>query len=360
MDYNGGLVFPCAIGLGTAAAVSRRADHNLRLYSQNFPELGPQIFALENFSYKKERGWFNYPLGMAHILQQHGLELNMGLDIVFLGNLPTGGSGLSSSASLEVLTGYILQSFQHFALSRENLAILAQKAENDFCGVNCGIMDQFIIAVAEAQKACLLDCATLEYEQVPLELDGHAFLIANTKLPRQLRESKYNERRSECDAALAILRQNPIFSPKNDLCSLKNSELPVALETLKGNETLQRRVRHVVSENIRTRNAATAMQTGDWNGLGNLLHASHASLRDDYEVSGEHLDTLVSLLGREKAVLGARMTGAGFGGCSIALVKLSEQSEELQSLQNRVCAAYYRQFGWEPEFYVSHAAGGVR
>ena len=357
IDYNGGLVFPCAIGLGTAAAVAQRSDAQLRLYSQNFPELDPQIFPYTGLAYQQEQGWCNYPLGVVDMLRQEGMVLDNGLDIVFFGNLPTGGSGLSSSASLEVLMGYILQSYGGFALSRERLAVLAQKAENEFCGMHCGIMDQFIIAVAQAHKACLLDCATLEYDQVPLELGNHTFLIANTKLPRSLQESKYNERRSECEAALATLQQSQAFAHRRDLCSLKEAELPAAMKILQGQKVLQRRLRHVVSENKRTRAAAAAMMASNWAELGRLLSASHASLRHDYQVSGPHLDSLVALLEQEPAVLGARMTGAGFGGCSIALVELCGNGKRLQQ---RVAAAYCQQFGWEPEFYLSDATDGVQ
>ena len=223
IDYNGGLVFPCAINLGTVAAVGRRQDDNLRLYSHNFPELEPQTYNSFDLCYDAKQNWCNYPLGMLAILQQQEQleQLSQGLDIVFFGNLPTGGSGLSSSASIEVLMGYILQHYNNITLKREQLAVLAQRAENEFCGMNCGIMDQFIIAVAQAQHAFLLDCATLEYQQIPLELGEYAFLIANTKLPRKLQESKYNERRRECESALRILQQNPAFAQRQNLCSHK-------------------------------------------------------------------------------------------------------------------------------------------
>ncbi|WGK70311.1 galactokinase [Candidatus Haliotispira prima] len=366
IDYNGGLVFPCAIGLGTAAAVGRRsgreAGHGgqtIRLYSHNFPELTPQEFcvAKETLAYREEQGWCNYVLGMLSVLAAEGVEPDCDLDIVFYGNLPQGGSGLSSSASLEVLTGYILQSYGGSSLSRERLAVLARRAENEFCGIHCGIMDQFVIAVARAGHACLLDCAGLDYRHVPLELGQHTFLVANTKLPRKLRESKYNERRAECEAALAVLQKSPAFGGKRDLCSVSEPELDSALELLGHNETLLRRVRHVVTENGRTQAAARAMEAGDRVGLGALLSASHHSLSVDYQVSGPHLDSLTALLEQEPSVQGARMTGAGFGGCAIALVRLDD---DLEQMQQRISVRYRQQFGWEPEFYLSDAADGVR
>ncbi len=373
IDYNGGLVFPCAIGLGTAAAVARRdtkkgdPEPTLRLYSHNFPELPPREFLLAGREpvYRAEQNWCNYVLGMVDVLRREGIQVRGGLDIVFYGNLPTGGSGLSSSASLEVLMGYVLQHYSDTSparLSRERLAVLAQRAENEFCGMHCGIMDQFIIAVAQAGHACLLDCASLDYRQVPLRLDGHAFLIANSKLPRKLQESKYNERRSECEAALARLQKSPAFCDKPDLCSIPEHDLDKALGLLQDRPILLRRLCHVVSENARTHAAAAAMEARDWQQLGSLLRASHRSLRDDYEVSGPHLDLLVELLSREKVVLGARMTGAGFGGCAIALVRLGdlENPESLCALQQRIAAEYRRQFGWEPEFTRSEVAAGVR
>ncbi len=368
IDYNGGLVFPCAISLGTVAAVGQRQDHNLRLYSHNFSKCEPQTYNMLDFGYQAQQNWCNYPLGVLSILQQQSWPkefngLSQGLDIVFFGNLPTGGSGLSSSASIEVLMCYILQSYHNVMLSREQLAVLAQQAENEFCGMNCGIMDQFIIAVAKAQQACLLDCATLEYQQIPLELGEHALLIANTKLPRKLQESKYNERRRECEAALQMLQQNSAFAQKQNLCSISESspkgEFELALELLQGEKTLQKRVCHVVRENHRTHAAAAAMKAKDWVQLGNLLSASHASLRDDYQVSGPHLDSLVALLEQESLVLGARMTGAGFGGCAIALIKKSD-SCVFEQLQQRIANVYCQQFGWKPEFYLSDAVDGVR
>ncbi len=365
IDYNGGKVFPCAISLGTAAAVAPRGDRLLRLYSHNFKESGPQTFAMagDKLTYRAEQGWCNYVLGMVEVLRQEGMELPCGLDIVFFGNLPSGGSGLSSSASIEVLTGYILQSYSALELSRERLATLAQKAENEFCDMRCGIMDQFIIAVAQAKKACYLDCATLNYEQIPLRLGTSAFLIANTKLPRKLQESRYNERRSECAAALKILQQAPDFRNISQLCGISETDLPRALDFLADSAKLQNRVRHAVTENSRTRAAAAAMRAGAWAQLGKLLTASHRSLQNDYEVSGPHLDSLVSLLESENAVLGARMTGAGFGGCCIALLQLGGDAAADQALlkpmQQRIASAYRQQFGWEPEFYLSDATGGV-
>ena len=379
IDYNGGLVFPCAIGLGTAAATGRRHSAKtdqgkeparLRLYSHNFPEVPVREFLLDNgekwFSGPDQppdsiHPWLHYPLGMLSVLQGEGLQLDCDLDIVVFGNLPVGGSGLSSSASLEVLIGYILQSYGALQLRAEQLARLAQRAENEFCGTQCGIMDQFIISVAQPESACLLDCAGLNYEQIPLELGAHVFLVGNTMLPRQLRESKYNERRAECELALKRLQQSADFAGLDALCHIPQNQLDLALSVLADqSENIIRRVRHAVSEQGRSHAAAAAVRAKNWPELGNLLNASHRSLREEYEVSGAHLDSLVELLQREPITLGARMTGAGFGGCCIALLKAERDQKAIADLEKRVSQAYCEQFGWQPEFYASEAVGGVR
>ena len=379
IDYNGGLVFPCAIGLGTAAAVGRcpkksgtEESRTLRLYSHNFPEVPVHEFMLPQGNGAKEwfasqtaslHSWLHYPLGMLCVLQDEGLQLDCDLDIVVFGNLPVGGSGLSSSASLEVLIGYILQSYGGLPLPLKKLALLAQRAENEFCGTQCGIMDQFIISVAQAKRACLLNCANLDYEQIPLELDSHIFLVGNTMLPRQLRESKYNERRAECEQALKRLQQSSEFAGLDALCSIPQKQLGLAFSVLanQGSHIIGR-VRHAVTEQGRSHAAAAAVSTKNWPELGALLNASHRSLREDYEVSGVHLDSLVRLLQREPITLGARMTGAGFGGCCIALLQLSGDADQksITELEERVGTAYCEEFGWRPEFYASEAVNGVR
>ena len=224
-------------------------------------------------------------------------------------------------------------------------------------------MDQFIISVAQAERACLLNCASLDYQQIPLELGSHIFLVGNTMLPRQLRESKYNERRAECEQALKRLQQSPEFAGLDALCSIPQNQLDSALSVLanQGSHIIGR-VRHAVTEQGRSHAATAAVRAKNWPELGALLNASHRSLREDYEVSGTHLDSLVGLLQREPLTLGARMTGAGFGGCCIALLQLSGDADQksIIELEERVGAAYYEEFGWWPEFYASEAVSGVR
>ncbi len=314
-DYNGGHVFPCALTIGTYAAVRLRDDDVCRFYSKNFPDAGI-IERNTNETVKDEsKSFTNYPLGMVAALKEKGFEIRRGFDVAYYGNIPNS-SGLSSSASIEVLTGFFLKELFGLNISNLDIALLGQKCENEFIGVNCGIMDQFIIAMGKKDNATFLDTATLEYLYVPVKLDGYKIVIACSNKKRGLKDSKYNERRQECDTALADIKT---VKSINTLGELTEEEF----ESLKSNiidETCRKRAKHAVYENQRTIKAVTKLQEGDIEGFGQLMNESHDSLRDDYEVTGIELDTLVNAARKCQGVIGSRMTGAGFGGCTVSIV----------------------------------------
>lgn len=359
-DFNGGHVFPCAISLGTWAAAAPRSDGRFRFHSLNFPQKG--IIETDDAAlpgtqlvYDRRRyGWANYPLGVPAVLARRGHALPHGLDVVFAGNLPTG-AGLSSSASIEVLTAVLADELFHLGLGRKDLALLAQEAENAFVGMQCGIMDQFAIACGKKDHALLLHCGSLACRHVPLTLDGYRVLIANTNKERSLTESKYNERRAECETALTALRR---LRPVGALGDLTETAFDAAAALLPPSPPL-RRARHVVRENQRTLRAVEALERHDPVAFGRLMNASHASLRDDFEVSGPELDHLADCIRRQPGVLGARMTGAGFGGCVVALVPAALPA--LSALRNAVATAYAAATGRQPDFYdVSPVDGAAR
>lgn len=349
-DYNGGHVFPCAISLGTYAAVKKRPDQRIRLYSLNFPAQGVVEADSAALCYDAARDWANYPLGVVKILQQHGHLPVCGFDMAVYGNLPNG-AGLSSSASLEVLTGVVLADLYNLNIDRIMLVKYAQEAENQFVGVNCGIMDQFSIGMGKKDCAILLDCNTLEYRYSHIDLKGCKIVIGNTNKRRGLNDSKYNERRSECEAALAELRQVKNIKA---LGELSNAEFD-KIEGYITSTVNRRRARHAVRENQRTLEAVQALEQNDTERFGKLMNDSHRSLRDDYEVTGRELDTLVELAWQQNGVLGARMTGAGFGGCTVNLVK----ENAVDSFIKTVTAGYTASIGYAPSFYVADIADGA-
>ncbi|KWW22595.1 MULTISPECIES: galactokinase [Peribacillus] len=349
-DYNGGHVFPCAITIGTYAVSAKREDSQIRFYSENFPEIGMICFDLFDLAYRKEGNWTNYPKGMIRYLKDAGHEIDSGLDILFNGNIPTG-AGLSSSASIEMLTGVILREIFALDVSDLDLVLTGKKVENEFIGVNSGIMDQFAVQKGKEDMAILLDCVTLGYEMIPLVLDGYKIVIMNTNKRRELATSKYNERRSECEAALSELRQ---YRNVNSLGELTLKEFE-KLEGYLSNETLRKRARHGISENERTVLAAKALKANELKTFGELMNASHRSLRDDYEVTGIELDVL-SEAAWEEGALGARMTGAGFGGCAIAIV----ESEKTESFIQSVSAKYLGKIGYEASFYIVDISDGAK
>lgn len=346
IDYNGGYVFPCALDFGTYAAVRVRKDRTVRFATLNF-DLNVTV-DLDVNEYKKEVDWTNYPKGVIKMYEARGHKVP-GFDVLYYGNIPNG-SGLSSSASLEVLTATIAEALAGGGEDMIELVKLSQKAENEFVGVNCGIMDQFAVGMGKKDHAILLNCDTLEYEYAPFKLDGIKIVIGNTKKRRGLADSKYNERRSECDYALEKLQTELDIKY---LCDMDFKTFK-ANENLIDNEVARRRAEHAVAENERVKACVKALNEGDLASVGKLLNQSHESLRDLYEVTGIELDTMVEEAWKIEGVLGARMTGAGFGGCTVALVK----EEAVDYFIEQVGKNYTARIGLEPEFYVAGVGQG--
>lgn len=349
-DYNGGHVFPASITYGTQCVATSRKDNKVLVYSTNFEDDGVISFTLNELDYDKQAGWANYVKGMILKLKETGYTFDHGFELLVEGTIPNG-AGLSSSASLELLVGVVLEDLFDLAIDRLALVQTGKKVENEFIGVNSGIMDQFAIGFGEVDKAILLDTNTLKYEMVPVKLDGYAVVIMNTNKRRELADSKYNERRSECEEALKRLQTQLTIDALGDL----DSETFEAHTDLINDDTLIRRARHAVTENQRTLEAKAELEKGNLAAFGKLLNASHYSLRHDYEVTGIELDTLVDAAQKQEGVLGARMTGAGFGGCAIALVK----EENIPEFENNVYDAYLKVVGYAPEFYVAHIGNGT-
>lgn len=349
-DYNGGYVFPASITYGTYGVARRREDDRVLVYSTNFEELGVISFTLNELDYDKNANWANYVKGVILTLKEAGHKIDCGFELVVEGTIPNG-AGLSSSASLELLVGVVLEDLFNLDVMRLELVKMGKKVENEFIGVNSGIMDQFAIGFGEKDKAILLDTNTLEYEMIPVGLDDYAIVIMNTNKRRELADSKYNERRAECEEALAYLQTKLEI---NALGELSETEFDANQNLIK-DEILIKRAKHAVYENERTKKAKAALTAGDLEEFGKLLNASHTSLRDDYEVTGLELDTLVSTAQKQEGVLGARMTGAGFGGCAIALVKESE----IHTFKNNVYDEYLKVVGYAPVFYVARIGSGT-
>lgn len=348
IDYNGGYVFPCALEFGTYGIVRAREDKKINLASTNF-ELKVSV-DLDNIIYKEEDDWANYPKGVMKVMMDKGFSI-CGMDILISGNIPNG-AGLSSSASLEVLTAVIVDTlFNGGTADRVELVKLSQKAENTFVGVNCGIMDQFAVGMGRKNEAILLDCGSLKYNYAKVELGDYTLVIMNTNKRRALNESKYNERRAECDEALEILKKE---KPINALCDLTIDEFD-KLEALLEKENVRNRAKHAVYENERTKTAYNRLNEGRLLEFGKLLVESHNSLRDLYEVTGKELDTIVEESLKAPGCIGARMTGAGFGGCAIALVK----KDEVNNFIDIVKENYAKIIGYEPSFYLSGVGQGT-
>ena len=349
-DYNGGMVFPCAITFGTYAVVSKRTDSCMRLFSNNFKEKGIIDVALQTLHYDKKDDWANYVKGVLYFLQQEGFEIPCGLNILIEGNIPNG-AGLSSSASLEVLTGTILKETFQLPTSKLDIIKLSQKAENQFVGMNCGIMDQFIIGMGKKDHAIALDTGTLEYTYAPVQLKQASIIIMNTNKQRGLTDSKYNERRAECEHALSQIQT--VVKIKN-LCDLKETEFEKVQHVITS-PVERKRARHAVLENIRVKKAIAALEKNDIEEFGALMNASHISLRDDYEVTGIELDTLVESAWNQSGTIGARMTGAGFGGCAIAIVR----NDDIEDFTAAVRREYTQAIGYEPDFYIASIGDGA-
>ena len=348
-DYNGGHVFPCALTIGTYGVVRKRQDRKLRFYSMNFEQLGVMESSLDELVPSKDADWTNYPKGVLWAFKERGMEVTEGFDLLLFGNIPNG-SGLSSSASVEVLTGYILKDQYGFDVTNQDLALIGQFSENRFNSVNCGIMDQFAIAMGKADHAIFLDTNTLDYTYVPLKLDGAKIVIACSNKKRGLGDSKYNERRSECETALAELQK--VVDIKS-LGELTEEQFEANKDAI-GDEVRVRRARHAVYENQRTIQAVEALQKQDLKKFGELMNASHVSLRDDYEVTGIELDTLVEEAWKVDGVIGSRMTGAGFGGCTVSIVEDAAVDRFIES----VGTAYRDKIGYAADFYVVQVGSG--
>ncbi|VTY17252.1 galactokinase [Streptococcus anginosus] len=350
-DYNGGHVFPAAISLGTYGVARKRDDNLLRFYSANFEDKGIIEVPLEDLRFEKEHNWTNYPKGVLHFLQKAGHVIDKGMDVYVFGNIPNG-SGLSSSASLELLTGIIAERLFDLKLERLDLVKIGKQSENEFIGVNSGIMDQFAIGMGADQRAIYLDTNTLEYDLVPLDLKDNVVVIMNTNKRRELADSKYNERRAECEKAVEELRQKLSIATLGELNEWDFDEYSYLIQ----DENRLKRARHAVLENQRTLQAQAALQAGNLEKFGRLMNASHVSLEHDYEVTGLELDTLAYTAWEQEGVLGARMTGAGFGGCAIALVR----KDAVEAFQKNVGQKYEEVVGYAPSFYIAEIAGGSR
>ena len=350
-DYNGGHVFPCALSFGTYAIMAKRNDRKVRLYSMNFEDLGIIEFDLDNMVYDKAHDWANYPKGVIKTFENHGHKTEHGFDILFYGNIPNG-AGLSSSASLEVLMAVIINDLNNFDLDMISMVKMCQEAENKFIGVNCGIMDQFSIGMGTEGCAILLDCNTLEYRYSKINMDGYKIVIGNTNKKRGLADSKYNERRSECESALAQIQTVKNINSLGELTEEEFEEV----KNLITDPIVRKRAKHAVYENQRTLKAVKALENNDLLLFGKLMSESHISLRDDYEVTGKELDTLVSLAWEMPGVIGARMTGAGFGGCTVSIVK----EENVQYFIDTITEKYTEIIGYAPDFYVANISDGAR
>ena len=350
-DYNGGHVFPCALTIGTYAIVRKREDRNFRFYSTNFESLGVIEASLDNLKYDKALDWTNYPLGVVWAFIEKGYPVDCGFDMLLFGNIPNG-SGLSSSASLEVLTGVILTDlFEIKDLSMTDLALIGQYSENNFNGCNCGIMDQFAVAMGKKDHAIFLDTSDLSYEYAPCILDGAKIVITNSKVKHSLVDSAYNDRRNECAAALKALQSELDIQALGDL----TPEEFEAHKSLIKDEIQLQRAKHAVYENQRTIDAVTALKAGDIERFGKLMNQSHISLRDDYDVSCEEIDILVDLAWKIPGVLGSRITGGGFGGCTVSIVK----DESVDTFIETIGKTYLEKVGHEAEFYTVDIGDGA-
>ncbi len=348
-DYNGGHVFPCALTIGTYGVVRKREDRVLRFYSMNFEQLGVITSSLDELKPDPAADWTNYPKGVIWAFGEKGMPITQGMDLLLYGNIPNG-SGLSSSASVEVLTGYILKDLYGCEVTNQDIALIGQYSENKFNGVNCGIMDQFAIAMGKKDHAIFLDTATLEYTYAPIVLKDAKIVISCSNKKRGLGDSKYNERRAECEKALEELQQYVGISSLGDLSEEEFEKYKDAIK----DEDRKKRAKHAVYENQRTIHAVEALKNGDLALFGKLMNESHVSLRDDYEVTGIELDTLAEEAWKVDGVIGSRMTGAGFGGCSVSIVK----NDAVDTFIEQVGKAYQEKIGYAADFYVVEIGDG--
>ncbi|MGD7042977.1 galactokinase [Jeotgalibacillus proteolyticus] len=349
-DYNGGNVFPLAITNGTYALARKRNDRKIRMISLNFKEEGVIERSLDDLEYDENKGWVNYPSGVTKFLLENGQKITTGFEVLFYGNIPNG-AGLSSSASIELATGVMLQTLFEFEIDRIELIKLCQKVENEYIGVNSGIMDQFAIGMGKKGHAIWLNCDTLDYEYAPLQLQDEQIVIINTNKRRELASSKYNERRAECEQALKEMQTYVRADALGEISSAEFEQFKQYLST----QTLVQRARHVIYENERTEKALKQLKSGDLKAVGHLMNESHRSLKNDYEVTGKELDTIVEFAWKQDGVIGARMTGAGFGGCAIAIVK----NKHLKDFMNQLNDHYKEKCGLDASFYTANVGEGA-
>ena len=354
-DHEGGFVFPCAIDFGIYALACKKPGNKIRLYSINFDSEYKSPFEI-NFSDVHEklsgsRTWVNYPLGVVNTLSKHGYKFDAGVDILYAGNLPDG-AGLSSSAAIEVLTVKIFSELFNLNIDGVSAARFSQEAENNFVGMHCGIMDQFAVSMGKKNHAVLLNCSTLEYSYAPLDLGTCKLIITNSNVPHSLVGSEYNLRRQQCEAALADIQRVKNISC---LCDLSEQDLDEYSYSVKDPVNL-RRARHAVSENARTIRAAESLKAGNLLTFGKLMNASHVSLRDFYEVTVPELDTLASLAWDFPGVIGSRMTGGGFGGCTVSIVEASRVDEFVDTIGKK----YEALTGRKASFYTTGSNDGAR
>ena len=351
-DFNGGHVFPAAISVGTYGAIAPRDDNQIRTYSANYPEAGIQTITVTDLALRLYDTWIKYLRGVMTVMAEAGYPVSKGFDLAIVGDMPTA-SGLSSSASLEILLLNMLQDMMGYQIDKLTIVKLGQAVENDYLGLKTGIMDQFAVAFGEDEQGIFLDTNTMAYEMVPAEFGEYRLLVMTTNKKRELTDSKYNERRAESEEALALLQENVDVETLGDLTVPQFEAAAADFE--KDHALVMKRARHAVSENQRTIAAKAALQAHDLVQFGELLTASHASLRDDFEVSGIELDTLVETALRQPGVLGARMTGAGFGGSSIALV----EKDQVPAVTTAVGDVYTAEIGYQPAFFVAEIVAGT-
>jgi len=349
-DYNGGHVLPCSLTIGTYAAVKRRTDRKIRFFSENFPELGVTEVTLDQMEFDEEHDWVNYPKGIISVFSEEGKSVDTGFDIVYYGNIPNG-AGLSSSASIELVTCVVLNSLFDFAVTMEEMVRISQKTENQYIGVKCGVMDQFAIGMGKRDHAILLNTSTMVYKYAELKLEDCVLIISNTNKRRGLADSKYNERHEECQGALRALQKvTEIFS----LCDLSGESFEEHKHSIQ-NTVYRKRAKHVIYENQRTLQAFDYLNQGKLDAFGKLMNESHTSLKEDYEVTGLELDTLVKLAQNTQGVVGSRMTGAGFGGCTVSIVKKAFVDHFVKTVK----PAYTNEIGYEPDFYIVEVGNGA-
>ncbi|SCY22638.1 galactokinase [Lachnospiraceae bacterium XBB2008] len=351
-DYNGGHVFPCALTIGTYAAARKRDDRKIRFFSINQFSKGVIETSLDDLNPSDAAGWTNYPKGVVWAFLGRGLKIDTGFDMVISGDIPAG-SGLSSSASLEVLTGFMLRDLYGLdSVTNVELAQIGQYSENNYNGMNCGIMDQFASAMGRKDNAIFLDCNTLSYEYAPIVLDGYKIVVTNSKVKHSLVDSAYNDRRSSCEKALEELKTVTDISSLGDLTEEEFEKYKSAIK----DETRVRRAHHAVYENRRAIKAVEALKNGDLAEFGKLMNESHISLRDDYEVSCPEIDVLVDAAWACDGVVGSRITGGGFGGCSVSIVA----DDKIESFKEALAKAYKEKCDLEPEFYVVSVGDGPK